>query len=377
MNVLAFVGTYTDGKRTGIHLIATDTETGKIHPVSRAHDVANATYLARSRTRPILYATQGLSARGPGARRGSVATYRIEGDTLTPLSQRPVGGTVPCHLSLDPGETALAFAEYTNAVSGVFELTPDGDLADTPPVTVTHAGSGPDADRQEKAHAHCATVTPDGRFLCIADLGMDRVLAYDWIRRREGLLPVPALTITSAGGAGPRHLVFHPNGRLAFLLHELDNTVTALRYTGESFIPVQTRRTLPVGFRAFSKAAAIKLSADGRFLLASNRGHDSIAAFAVDSDTGRLDPLARSRLVGAFPRDFAFVPGEAFILVGHETSNTVYSYAFDAATGRLEPACGPYKVHRPVCILFGESGCPASAARPLRRRSKAPPQPRR
>jgi 6-phosphogluconolactonase len=221
-------------------------------------------------------------------------------------------------------------------------------------VTVTHAGNGPDVIRQDKAHAHCVRITPDGQFLCIADLGLDRVLAYDWSRRRDGLSPVAALTITTAPGAGPRHLVFHPNGRFAFLLNELNNTLTSYRYTGDAFIPLHTRSTLPSDFHAFSKAAALTCSADGRRLLASNRGHDSIAAFDVDPDSGRLNLLTISTLAGAGPRDFAFTPGEAFILAGHETSNTVCSYAYDAASGRLEPACDPHPIHRPVCIVFGQ-----------------------
>ncbi len=352
MKVVTYVGTYTDATHTGIHILETDTETGAFRPVGRVDGIENATYLARSRARPVLYAAHGLSAFGPPARGGAIAAYRISGATVTLLNRKPVGVTVPCHVALDPSETALAFAEYTHAVSGVFELNPDGSLADTPPVTTTHVGSGPDASRQKRAHAHCATVTPDGQFLCIADLGMDRVIMYDWTGRQHGLTPVAHLTITTAGGAGPRHFVFHPNGRFAFLLNELNNTLTTYRYTGEAFIPLHTHRTLPPDFHGFSKAAALKCSADGRRLLASNRGHDSIAAFDVDPDSGRLELLAISPLLGASPRDFAWVPGEAFILAGHEHSNTVCSYAYDAATGRLEPAGDPYSVHRPVCIVF-------------------------
>ncbi len=364
MKIVTYVGTYTDARQQGIHILEADTETGAVRPIGMVEGIENPTYLALSRQRPILYAVQGMPAYGPAEHYGAVAAYRIQGDTLKPLNQKPVGVTVPCHLSLNGDETLLAFAEYTNAVSGVFELNADGTLADTPPVTVTHTGSGPDKSRQEKAHAHSATFTPDDTFLCVADLGMDRVVVYDCINRAAGLKPATALAITSAGGSGPRHLVFHPNRRFAFLLHELDNTLTAFRYTGESFVPLQTLSTIPGDCHGFSKASALKLSADGRRLLASNRGHDSIATFAVDPDTGSLDLLRIAKLAGEFPRDFALFPDEAFLLVGHERSNTVSSYAFDTDTGRIEVACGPYAVHRPVCIVFGAPTRPPRDVQP-------------
>lgn len=352
MKTIAYIGSYTDDKKEGIHILETDGTNGSFHRVGVVDGIENPTYLALSSTHPLLYAVQGMPQYGPRDSHGALAIYRVDGTTLTPLAHRPVGVTVPCHIALSPDERTLAFAEYTHAVAGVFDLDADGAFAASPPVTVRHSGSGPDKSRQESAHAHCVTFTPDGQRLCVVDLGIDRVIAYDMATRHDGLQAVDALTITSAGGAGPRHLVFHPNGRFAFLLHELNNTLTALHFAGDAFIPLQTLATIPEGFGDFSKASALKLTADGRRLLASNRGHDSIATFAVDPDTGHLDLLAISPLVGAFPRDFALFPGEQFVLVGHENSHTVCSYAFDAASGRLTPACGPYAVHRPVCILF-------------------------
>lgn len=354
MKTLAYIGTYTDEKQEGIHIVEADPASGALRRVGVVGGIEDPTYLALSRRRPLLYAVQGMAQYGSRDRHGAVAVYRIDGANLTLLGHRPVGVTVPCHIALSPDERLLAFAEYSHAVAGVFELATDGTFADRPPATVRHSGSGPDRSRQESAHAHCVAFTPDGRRLCVADLGIDRVLAYDPATRGGGLGAVDSLTIASAGGAGPRHLVFHPNGRFAFLLHELDNTLTALRFTGEAFVPLQTLSTIPEGFTAFSKASALKLTADGRRLLASNRGHDSIAAFAVDPASGRLDPLAISPLAGAFPRDFALFPGEAFVLVGHEKSDTVCTYAFDAASGRLTPtAAAPVAIHRPVCTLFG------------------------
>jgi len=308
MRVLSYVGCYTDEKREGIHVFESDTETGSFRPVGVVRGIENAIYLSLSATRPLLYAAQGLPQYGGRDTNGCVAAYAIKGDALLPLNHRPIGVTPPCYVALDPKEESLVFAEYTNAVSGVFALNRDGSLSDAAPVTVTHAGSGPDPKRQEKAHAHCSVVSPDGRHLCVADLGIDQVKVYDFPNRAAGLRELPALTITSAGGAGPRHLLFHPNRKSAYLLHELNNTISSFLYTGDAFVHVQTLPMLPPDFTAYSKASAIKLSADGLRLFGSNRGHDSIAAYDIDPTPPRCSswrspswPASRRATSSSYP----------------------------------------------------------------------------
>ena len=353
MNYFTYVGCYTDAKKEGIHIFETDGDTGAFRPIGLVSGIESPIYLSLSKTRPLLYAAQGMPEYGDGSKNGAVGVYAIKGDALLPLNHKPVGVTVPCYVALSPDEKALVFAEYSNAVSGVFELNADGSFADAPPATVTHTGSGPDKSRQEKAHAHCAEVTPDGKYLCVVDLGIDRVKVYDFAGRRAGLKEMERLTIASAGGAGPRHIAFHPNRRFAFVLHELNNTVASYAYTGDAFVPVQTLGTIPADFRDFSKAAAVKISADGTRLFASNRGHDSIAVFGIDPASGRMELMAISKLTGQSPRDFELVPGEKFVLAGHENSNELRAYAFDRATGKLTPAQEPYALHRPVYVKFG------------------------
>ncbi len=353
MKVLTYVGCYTDEKKEGIHIFESDTETGAFRPVGLVGGIENAIYLSLNKARTRLYAGLGLQEFGGRNVNGAVAAYAIQGDTLLPLNHKPIGVTPPCYVALAPDEKSLVFAEYTNALSGVFELTEDGRIADKPPVTVTHTGSGPDPKRQEKAHAHCAEVSPDGRHLCIVDLGIDRVKVYDFPGRAAGLKEKPALAIATAGGAGPRHIIFHPNGKTAYLLNELNNTISSFLYTGEAFVHVQTLSMLPEDFTDYSKASAIKISSDGRRLFGSNRGHDSIAAYDINPDTGKMTLLAISKLVGKSPRDFEFMPGEKFVLLGHENSNELMSYAYDKATGRLTPAHGPFALHRPVYVKFG------------------------
>jgi 6-phosphogluconolactonase len=254
---------------------------------------------------------------------------------------------------LDKEEKAVVFADYGSATAGVCELQSDGSLVTNPPVTIQHVGSGPDQSRQKSAHAHCALLTPDNRYLCVTDLGMDQVRFYDFAARKTGLREVEALRITTAPGAGPRHLTFHPNGKWLFLLNELNNTVSAYAYTGESTQPICTLSTLPKWFDSFSKASAIKITADGKMLFTSNRGYDSIAAFTVDEQTGELTLMKLSKLTGKFPRDFELLPGEKFMVVGYETSHGFQVYAVDYTTGKLTPIAKPLGAYKPVCFVFG------------------------
>lgn len=353
MKHITYVGTYTDDARKGIHVLETDSRTGAIRPLSSLHGIENPTYLAVNRARTRLYAVRGFQNGAPQETNGAVAAYAIDGHALTLINCCPTRATVPCYIALDHAEQTLAYAEYGAAHAGLLALNPDGSIDPASEITVQHSGSGPDPVRQERAHAHCAEVTPDGKWLCVCDLGLDQVVVYDFPRWRSGLRAVPALTIHAAPGAGPRHIRFLPNGRFAYLLNELDSTVVALHYTGEGFIVKQTISALPDGFDGESKAAAVKVSADGRFLFTSNRGYDSIATFAITAESGWLTRLAVSPLTGSFPRDFAFVPGSNLLLVGHKRSNEVAAYAFDPATGAITRRDGTYAVHRPTCIVFG------------------------
>lgn len=353
MNTMVWVGSYTDESLAGIHVLDVDPAAGELRPLNVLKGIENPTYLALNRARTRLYT---VCSRAPGAPRdaaGAVAAYAIEGASLRRLNMCPTPGSVPCHLSLAPDEQTLVFAEYAGGHAGLLALDANGALASDSLVTVRHKGRGPDPVRQESAHAHFAAVTPDGRWLTVCDLGLDQVILYDFAHARQGLRADPARAFHAAPGAGPRHLRFHPNGRLAFLLNELDSTVVALRYTGESFEEIQTIRALPDDFAGESKAAALKVTPDGRCLITSNRGFDSLTTFAIDPDSGRLERLAISPLTGSFPRDFELLPDGRTLLVGHKLSNEIVCYAFDPASGAITRQPGTYPVHRPTCIVAG------------------------
>lgn len=351
MKYLIYAGTSVDGNRQGIHILSADANTGELEPLNILTGVEGTTYFGLNRAKTHLYTLQTLLDGTPGLN-GTISAYAIEGANLRLLNQSFLGTATPCHCALSPDESAVVWADYMSGVFGVSEVAPDGTMALVPPLTVQHFGSGPNTRRQKKAHAHCAIVTPDGKYLCAVDLGSDRIALYDLTNRaQQGLKEVASVKTKS--GAGPRHLTFTPDGRLALLINELDSTVSTYRYVDGSLTLLDTQSTLPKDFPADgSKCAAIKIARSGRLVLASNRGHDSIAAYALDPDTGKLTLLKISALKGKFPRDFEILPGEKFVIVGHKLSNEIQMYAL-AEDGALTPVHDPIKAHKPLCFKVG------------------------
>lgn len=363
MKYITFVGSYTDATHPeGIRVLESDAETGDFRVLNALDTHAQTTYMALNRAGTRLYAVQSKSSFGPRGRTGGLVAFAVEGARLTPLNEIPTGWTAPCHVALSPDEKALVYAEYSCGTAGYAGLTADGALdpafaatpgAVDPRFQVRHVGDGPNKPRQDAAHAHCSVVTPDGKYLLVVDLSLDEVKAYDFADRAQGLKEVPSASIrTQPRGAGPRHIVFHPNGQYAFVVFELENRVASYRYTGEGFEHVDTQDLLEKGFTAFSKAAAVKVSEDGTQVFCSNRGHDSITVFDFDVATGRLHRLANSRLDGQFPRDFAFMPGGRFCLAGLKESWRLASYAYDRKTGRFTRVAQMDAIYRPLFIAF-------------------------
>ncbi len=353
MKYLTYIGTYTNERKEGIHIFESDTESGLITPAGVIGGFDNPTYLNLSKDKTRLYTTMGVAQLGAAGKNGAVAAYAVQGSTLKLMNFKPVHTTPPCYVQLDKTEKSLIFAEYSNAVAGVFELNADGSIADTPPQTVIHEGRGPHPKRQEKAHAHCAEMTPDNRYICIVDLGLDSIKLYDYASRANGLQEAGHLVLRTAAGAGPRHILFHANGKLAFVINELDNTLSSYSYTGDGFSHIQTLKTLPADFTGQSTTAAVKLNAAGDRVFASNRGHDSIVTCGLDAATGRMERMTISKLNAPQPRDFELMPGEKFALIGSQEGSLVQTYAYDAGSGTFTPLHKPVSVHKPVCVKFG------------------------
>jgi len=345
---IGYIGASSGVKPNALKIVEVDADTGEI-AVLGSLPVANATYIAVNRARTRLY-TSLADPKGEKGKNGGVAVYALDpsGRAPTHLETLMTGHPAPCHLSLSPDERKLVFAEYGRGTAGWVNLKADGAFAkETLQGIVSEDPTGPNKPRQDRPHCHCARVTPDGKYICIVDLGTDRVKIYSTSTGKfvRDVITVPA-------GAGPRHITFHPNGRFAFLLFELENYVTSYRYEDGTFTPLQQLKLTPEGFTDFSKAAAIKLSADGSELYCSNRGHESLAVFSVDADTGLLARRGIVRLDGAFPWDFEVMPGGKVLAVGFQKDGVLRTYRYDAKACTLTPIADAKDLGSIFCTTF-------------------------
>ena len=370
MKFITYVGSYTDAThKEGIHVFESDSETGDFRLRSVVDTLESPTYMALSRDCTRLYTVLGRESFGPRGRNGGLAAFAVRDDRLEFLNAIPTGWTIPCHVSLDPAERALVYAEYSCGTAGYANLASDKSIdtafAGTPETVnprfqVQHVGDGPNKPRQDKAHAHCSIVTPDGKFQLVVDLTLDKIMAYDFKNRAQGMKELPYASIDTrsfAPGAGPRHIVFHPNGKFAFVIFELGNLVASFRYTGRGFEHIATCPLLEGDAMKACKAAAIKISEDGTQLFCSNRdisrsGYDSITVFNIDPSTGKMEFLNNAKVGGAFPRDFEFMPGGKFCLVGLKEDWRVASFAYDRAKGTFTQVAKMEGVYRPLFFKF-------------------------
>lgn len=348
---LFFVGSNSD--KAGLRVLDLDAHTGTIRQVSQVDEAINPLYLVASSDGKYLYAAQRVSPDTRGYV-GGVAVYACQNHKLRKLAEYACTPSIPCHLSLSPDGHKLAFAEYEQSRVGFFTVRPDG-LLDGPVAQIQQKGQGPNPRRQEAAHAHCAVFTPDATRLCVCDLGLDHVFVYDAASQNETLHEVKNASFQSAPGAGPRHLIFHPTAKLAFLINELDSTVVSLRLDDQGALtPIETYSLLPDHYSGQTTAAAIKISPDGHWLLASNRGFDSLVSFAINQTNGRLSNRTINKLNGPHPRDFAFSPEGRFIAVGHMLADEVAVYRFDNHTGRIDQTANTLPLPKPLCLVFAK-----------------------
>jgi 6-phosphogluconolactonase len=353
MSTAAFVffGTYTTTTSAGIYVFAYDSASGALTERSTLGGHGSPSFLARHPILPVLYAVHELDA-FDGQPQGALTAMRFDPSTgaLTVLNTLSTNGLHPCHVSVDrTGRFAFA-ANYSSGSVAMYALAVDGALHERCDF-VQHRGAGPNVSRQEGPHAHQTVVGPDNRFLYVNDLGTDQVMIYAIDAAAGKLRPHGYARIQ--GGAGPRHIDFSPDGRNAYVINELDNTLNAFAVAPDgSLRELQSLSTLPAGYSEVSYCADVHVSADGRFVYGSNRGHNSIAAFARDLNNGLLTAQGRTPTGGAWPRNFALAPGGRVMLVTNQESDDVFTFDVDAATGALKRRAGKLSIPRPVCALF-------------------------
>jgi len=358
---LVWFGTYTGGEAgsQGIYGARFDPATGRLTPPTLAATAKNPSFLALHPSLPVLYAVSEV-ADADGKPTGGVISFAIDEATgrLTPKNHQSSGGKGPCHLSVDRTGRVVLAANYGGGSVICLGLTADGSLepvvAGTPGGFIQHEGSSVNPQRQAGPHGHSINPSADGRFAIACDLGLDKVFVH--------ALDVGRATLAAhdfgptAAGAGPRHFAFHPDGRSGYSVNELDRTVTAFAFDPRAgtLEPFQTLSTLPAEVtetKGFS-TAEIVAHPGGRFLYASNRGHDSIAMFAVDGATGRLTFLGVEPIRGKTPRNFAIDPTGKYLLAAGQNSHTVTVFAIDPETGRLSFTGESLDLPSPVCIRF-------------------------
>ena len=364
-------GTYTGGPANseGIYVSRFDATTGKLTAPVLAAAAKNPSFLAVHPTLPVLYAVSEV-ADADGKPTGAVLSFAIDEatGTLTSKNHQSSGGKGPCHVSVDrTGRVALA-ANYGSGSVICFGLAADGSLdpvvAGTPSGVpgssgvpggfIQHEGKGPNPQRQEGPHGHSINPTSDSRFAVACDLGLDKVFLHS-LDADKATLTTHGFGSTAAG-AGPRHFAFHPSGRYGYAVNELDRTVTAFAFDPQegTLAPIQSLSTLAADVtdtKGFS-TAEIVAHPGGRFLYASNRGHDSIAMYAVDPASGLLTFLGTEPIRGKTPRNFVIDPTGQFLLAAGQNSHTVTVFAIDAETGRLTFTGQSLDVPSPVCIRF-------------------------
>jgi 6-phosphogluconolactonase len=344
----AYIGTYTRPPSQGIYLWRFQPASGSLTPLGLAAETSNPTFLAVAPNQRFLYAANEDKA-------GTISAFAIDPASghLKLLNQVPSRGSGPCHVAVDPHGKWVFAANYNSGSVAVFPVHEDGSLGEATGF-VQHVGSSVNAQRQSGPHAHSANLSSDGRWLFVADLGLDRILTYRLDAVKGTLSPGDPPFTKVAPGSGPRHMAFGKDGRFAYAIGEMLATVTVFRYNSVrgSLEELQTAPVSPEGYIGPKSGAEIAVEPNGKFLYASNRGDSTIAVFRIDGDKGTLTLVERVSTQGKTPRNFAIDPAGAFLFAANQDSGTVVEFKIDPATGRLTPAGTVLELASPVCIVF-------------------------
>jgi 6-phosphogluconolactonase len=347
-----FVGTYTNGKSKGIYRMVFDPASGKLSEPTLAAEASNPSFLAIHPTGKYLYAVN----EGPGSGKGGgITSYALDTKTgsLTKLNQESTVGDGPCHLVVDAtGKNALV-ANYGGGSVAVLPIGPDGKLGPASDF-IQHVGKVFDPRRQGTPHAHSINLDKENRFAVVADLGLDRVFVYKFDPIRGKLTPNDPPSTKVKDRSGPRHFAFHPDGKHAYVINEIDCTVTAFDYDADhgTLTALQTVPTMPIPVLSRHSTAEVVVHPSGRFLYGSNRGHDSLAVYSIEPGTGRLKLVENESTQGKTPRNFAVDPTGSYVLAENMGSDTIVVFKVDHETGALDPTGQIVQVPAACCVKF-------------------------
>ena len=349
---VVYIGTYTGEASKGIYAFKFDDSSGALTPIGLVAETPSPSFIIASADGRFVFAVNELD-KYEGAAGGSVTSFAVDKATskLTQLSVQATKGASPCHLALDRTGRYLAVANYSGGNYSLLPVGSDGKLG--PAVSVVQ-GDAPAADtsRPVKRNGHAVWFSADNKFLMASDLGLDRILVFQFDASTGKLTPNQPPGVSLPPGSGPRHFAVHPNGRWVFSITEKAGTIATLSWDAKAgtLKPMGTVSTTPAGVKTDS-TAEIAVHPSGRFVYGSNRGHDSIAVFSVGTD-GALTPVEFESTRGQTPRNFALDPSGRWLIAANQRSSTLAVFSIDQKTGALSPISPLTTVGSPVCVLF-------------------------
>lgn len=356
---VVYVGTYTMKTASkGIYAFDFDATTGRLMPMGLAAETTNPSFLALHPNGRFLYAVNEVGDY-QGQKSGAVSAFAIDpaSGKLTLLNQMATRGADPCYVSLDKTGNHVLVANYNGGSVIVFPVLADGRLGEAT-AFVQHQGHSVNPQRQQGPHAHMIELAPSGNFALTADLGLDELLVYRYDTAKGSLVPNEPPYVKVTPGAGPRHFAFDPSGRFVYLLNEMASSVTTFSYQAANGVlgSIQTVSALPKDFSGQSTAAEIALDPSGRFLYTSNRGHNSIAIFAIAREKGTLTPVANVPSGGKIPRNFVIEPSGPYVLAANQDSDNIVVLEIDSTSGMLAPTGEVVEIPSPVSLVLRAKG---------------------
>jgi 6-phosphogluconolactonase (cycloisomerase 2 family) len=349
-SMFAYVGSRTTRERNargdGISVFRVDQDSARLELVQVVRDLVNPSFLALDKAGKHLYTVHGDTS--------DISAFRVDAGSgkLAFLNRQSTGGKNPVHLALDPSGRHVVVSNHLGSSLAVLPVRADGSLGELEQLVTLDGPLGPHRVEQKLSKPHFNPFDPSGEFVLVPDKGLDRTFAFRFADGR--LAPADPPFAVAREGAGPRHLAFAPRLGMAYVLNELDSTVTVYTYSPRTgaLTPRQVLSTLPDTFTGNSRASEIQVDGDGRFLYASNRGHDSIAVFRIDPATGLLAFTGTDATRGKTPRFFTLTPNGRFLFALNEDSDSIVAFAVDRASGRLTPTGGTVQSGSPVCMVF-------------------------